>query len=196
MDVTKRTNSLGVITGHKEKLERHPGGKKTTMRLIKLSAIDPCRILDMGAGSGVTLKLLKELGFDAYGIDLKPGEGVDRGDMLRTGFPTGSFEALISECSFFITRDAPGALREANRLLKRGGKLLLSDIFYGDEEALYKFLLEGGFNPLTCIDITEEWKHYYIERIWADTADTLCSLKCGEYCTKKFRYFLSISERV
>ncbi len=196
MTESGRTDSLHANMQYREKSQRHPGGRNTTMRLIQLSNIEPCRILDMGAGSGATLKLLKELGFDACGIDLKPGEGVDRGDMLKTGFPTESFEALISECSFFITGDANGALREANRLLKKGGKLLLSDIFYGDEEELRKFLLGGGFAPLSCIDITDEWKHYYIEKIWAGTADSLCHLKCDEYCTKKFRYFLSISERM
>jgi len=37
------------------------------MYLIKLSSIEPCKILDMGAGSGTTVKLLKKLGFDAFG---------------------------------------------------------------------------------------------------------------------------------
>lgn len=196
MGVSEFTNSLCVNTEYKAKLERHPGGKKTTRSLLKLSNIKPCRILDMGAGSGVTLKLLKELGFDACGIDLEPGEDVDRGDMLRTGYPDESFEALISECAFFISGDSCGALREANRLLKRGGKLLLSDIFYGDQRDFCEFLLTGGFNPLSCEDITDEWKYYYIERIWDGTADKFCKLKHDDYCTKKFRYFLSVSERM
>ncbi len=182
--------------GYKTKPERHPGGKDSTRRLIELSKIQPCKILDIGAGSGATLKLLKELGFDAYGIDLEPGEGVDRGNMLNTGFFDRSFEALISECSFFISGDASGALREANRVLRRGGKLLLSDIFYGDEEDLRIFLLSGGFNLLSCVDITDEWKRYYIERIWDGTADTFCNFKHDDYCIKRFRYYLSVSERM
>mgnify|MGYP000874517267 CR=1 FL=1 len=196
MDVSEYTDSICLNAEYKAKSERHPGGQKTTRRLIKLSDIEPCRILDMGAGSGTTLKLLKELGFDACGIDLEPGEGVTGGNMLRTGFPDGSFEALISECAFFISGYGCAALREAHRLLKRGGKLLLSDVFYGDEEDFCKFLLTGGFNPLSCVDITEEWKHYYIERIWDGTADKFCKLKHDGYCTKKFRYFLSVSERM
>ena len=196
MNVSKFTKSLCVNTGHKAKLERHPGGQKTTRHLIKLSGIEPCRILDMGAGSGATLKLLKELGFDARGIDLEPGEGVDRGNMLRTGFPDESFGALISECAFFISGDGCGALREANRLLKRGGKLLLSDIFYGDKKDFYNFLLKDGFKRLTCVDITDEWKHYYIARIWDGTADKFCKFKYDSYNPKKFKYFLSVSERM
>ena len=104
MDVSEYTDSICLNAEYKAKSERHPGGQKTTRRLIKLSDIEPCRILDMGAGSGTTLKLLKELGFDACGIDLEPGEGVTGGNMLRTGFPDGSFEALISECAF-LSRD-------------------------------------------------------------------------------------------
>ncbi|HHT25522.1 MAG TPA: class I SAM-dependent methyltransferase [Clostridiaceae bacterium] len=196
MDGSEFTDSICLNPQYKVKPERHPGGQKTTRRLIKLAGIEPCRILDMGAGSGVTLKLLKELDFDASGIDLEPGEGVDRGDILRTGFPDGSFEALISECAFFISGDGCGALSEANRLLRRGGKLLLSDIFYGDEEDFYKFILTGGFKLLSCVDITDEWKHYYIERIWDGTADKFCKLKHDDYCPKKFRYFLSVSERM
>ncbi len=196
MDASELSASLCVNEGYKAKIERHPGGQKTTRRLIELSDIEPCRILDMGAGSGATLKLLKELGFDASGIDLEPGEGVNRGDMLKSGFPDGSFDALISECTFFISGDGSGALREANRLLKRGGKLLLSDIFYGSEEDLCEFLLAGGFKSLSCVDITDEWKYYYIERIWDGTADKFCKLKNDDYCIKKFRYYLSISERM
>ncbi len=189
-------HSFGLNTEDGAMPERHPGGKKTTRCLIKLAKLEPCRILDLGAGSGATLKLLKELGFAARGIDLEPGEGVERGDMLKTGFPDGSFEALISECAFFISGDNCGALREAARLVKRGGKLLLSDIFYGDEGDFYEFLLAGGFKPLACVDITDEWKDYYIERIWDGTADSLCKLNPDDYCLKKFRYFLSVSERM
>jgi SAM-dependent methyltransferase len=196
VNVSEFTVSSCVSTDYKAKRERHPGGRNTTKRLIKLSDIEPCRILDMGAGNGATLKLLKELGFDVCGIDLEPGEGVDRGDMQRTGFPNESFEALISECAFFISGDSLGALREANRLLIKGGKLLLSDIFYGDEKDLCSFLLAGGFKPLSRVDITDEWKNYYIERIWDGTADKFCRLKHDNYCTKKFRYFLSVSERI
>ncbi|MDI9517913.1 MAG: class I SAM-dependent methyltransferase [Bacillota bacterium] len=180
----------------KEKIERHPGGYDTTMYLIKLSSIEPCKILDMGAGSGTTVKLLKKLGFDAFGIDLNPGEGVEKGDMLNTNFSNESFDAIISECSFFITKDSCKVLKEANRILKKGGKLLLSDIFYGDEKELCKFLMEGGFKPLLYKDITDKWKHYYIERIWDGTADEFCNLKHDRYSIKKFRYFLSVSERM
>lgn len=175
---------------------RHPGGLQMTRRLIELANINPCRILDMGAGTGSTVKFLKELGFDACGIDLEPGEGVEKGDMLNTGFPAGSFDAIISECVFFISGSAVGAISEARRLLEIGGKLLLSDILYGDEETLREFLRTEGFRLLNCIDITDEWKRYYIERIWDGTADKFCKIDHEYYCAKKFRYFLSISERM
>lgn len=190
------TASSCANRGCRVEVERHPGGLETTRRLLELAEIEPCRILDMGAGSGATLQLLKKLGFDARGIDLEPGPGVAKGDLLRTGFPDGCFDALISECTFFISGDSCGALREAHRLLKRGGKLLLSDVFCGDEADFRGFLQTGGFDPLSCVDITDEWKHYYIERIWDGTADRLCRLQQNNDCTKKFRYFLSVSERM
>ena len=48
---------MDVNMGYKTKPERHPGGKDSTRRLIELSKIQPCKILDIGAGSGATLKL-------------------------------------------------------------------------------------------------------------------------------------------
>lgn len=196
MNVPKWTASSCRNEGCEVNPERHPGGQSATRRLLELAAIKPCRILDMGAGTGATLRLLIKLGFDACGIDLEPGEGVLRGNLLRTEFGDGSFDALISECVFFISGDSCGALSEARRLLKKGGQLLLSDVFYGDEAQLHQFLLTGGFNLRSCVDMTDEWKHYYIERIWDGTAERFCRFRHSDYCTKKFRYFLSVSERM
>ena len=65
---------------------------------------------------------------------------------LQTGFSAGSFDAVLSECSFYVSGDVHGALREAYRLLKSGGLLLLSDVFTEDPYAL---LREAGavFRP-------------------------------------------------
>ena len=166
----------------------HPGGQAHTRRMLELAALPRgARILDMGAGAGETLRLLRALGFDAVGIDLSPrAPEVLCADFLGAPLPDGSFDAVLSQCAFFVSGDVPGALREAKRLLKRGGKLLLSDVFF---EAPLPLLAAAGFTVLHSEDLTPQWREYYLEALWREETDC-CALpkgKCG--------YWLLIAER-
>ena len=165
----------------------HPGGEAHTRRMLELAALPRvARILDMGAGAGETLRLLRESGFDAAGIDLSPrAQAVLQGDFLAAPFPDGSFDAVLSQCAFFVSGDVPGALREATRLLKRGGKLLLSDVFFEDPVPL---LERAGFSVLSAEDMTPQWREYYLEALWRE--DEPCCLPRG-----KCNYWLLIAER-
>ena len=88
-------------------MKSHPGGAEHTRRMLELSSLpEGAAVLDMGAGAGETLELLRERGFAARGIDLAPrSEAVEQGDLLRVPFPDGSFDAVISQCAFFISGD-------------------------------------------------------------------------------------------
>ncbi|MBR2880051.1 MAG: methyltransferase domain-containing protein, partial [Oscillospiraceae bacterium] len=85
-------------------MTRHPGGEEHSRYLIELSFVEPpAGWLDMGAGSGETVRLLRSLGYEAEGIDLEPsGEGVIKGDYLEAPYADESFDAIISQCSFFV----------------------------------------------------------------------------------------------
>ena len=146
-------------------MTRHPGD---TRHLIALAGLQPgARVLDLGAGDGDGVRLLRSLGYDACGVDLIAAPDVEEGDLLHTSFPDGSFDAVMSECAFFVSGDVPGALRESARLLKPGGKLLLADVFFSDHEPL---LTAAGFEIVVQEDWTAAWREYYLRALWAGTA--------------------------
>ena len=155
-------------------MNAHPGGVDHTRRLLELAAdagLSPeASVLDLGAGAGETVLLLRELGFAAEGIDLAPrSPDVREGDLLSADYPDGAFDAVISQCAFFVSGDTAGALRESFRLLKPGGLLLLSDVAF---EPLAPKAEAAGFRVLWEEDMTALWKEYYIEAIWR--GDELC----------------------
>ena len=110
----------------------HPGGKEMTVRLLDLSGIcPPARILELGAGCGAAAGYLKSLGFDVKAIDLNPaGPDVEPGDMRKLDFPGESFDCCLAECSISGCGKGSAALREAFRVLKQDGCLLVSDVFF------------------------------------------------------------------
>ena len=58
----------------------HLGGTQNTLHIIALSRLaPPAKILDMGAGAGETVGLLRDMGYDARGIDIRPGSDMRRG---------------------------------------------------------------------------------------------------------------------
>ena len=143
----------------------HPGGQENTCRMLALSGLHSgASILDMGAGAGETVALLQSLGYAARGIDRSPrSELVEQADMHFTGFPGESFDAVLSQCAFYISGDVEKALSESHRLLKPGGKLLLADVFFQKPEPL---LARAGFRILHAVDMTAQWQEYYLEALW------------------------------
>ena len=152
-------------------MRSHPGGEAHTRRMLSLAALPAgASVLDMGTGAGETLALLRREGYDARGIDLAPrGEAVEQGDLLHTPYPDASFDAVLSECAFFVSGDQAGALREARRILKPGGRLLLSDVFFEEPGQLLK---DADFEIETEEDLTPLWRDYYLEALWRD--EPLC----------------------
>ncbi len=169
-------------------MNRHPGGEDHSRRMLELAELAPgARVLDLGAGAGETVALLRSLGYAARGIDLQPRSPlVEQGDLLRAPFPDGSFDAVLSQCAFFVSGDQPGAMKEAARLLKPGGKLLLSDLFFENPLPL---LEKAGFRLLRREDLTAAWREYYLEALWREDC---C---CPPIPKGKCSYLLLIAQR-
>jgi ubiquinone/menaquinone biosynthesis C-methylase UbiE len=168
----------------------HPGGEKHSRYLIELAFLDPgSKWLDMGAGDGSAVRLLRSLGYGAEGIDLDPrGKDVVRGNYLHSPWQDDFFDGILSQCSFYVSGDVSGALTEAARLLRKGGKLVFSDVTENVVQLLNQ-CRQAGFAVRHLEDLTEDWKEYYLEALW--TQDDVC-LKPE----KKFSYVLFVCERV
>ena len=168
----------------------HPGGEKHSRYLIELSFLEQgAKWLDMGAGDGETVRLLRTLGYSAEGIDLEPrGKDVFRGDYLKSPWQDGFFDGIISQCSFYVSGNVPDALKEAARLLRKGGKLVFSDVTE-NVVTLLNQCRQAGFAVRHIEDLTDQWKEYYLEALWKE--DNVC-LPQG----KKFSYVLFVCERM
>ena len=152
-------------------MNRHPGGQRNTLKLIEMAGISPpLKILDMGSGGGETVALLKSMGYDALGVDKQDGS-----DFLNLDFDDESFDAVISECAFFVSGNQKKAISEAFRVLKKGGVLMLADVF--DDEIPFDVQKEE--------DITKEWTEYYLEKLWSE--DDVCQFP---HKKGKIRYYL------
>ena len=146
-------------------MKSHPGGAGHTRSLLASAALPKgSRVLDLGAGAGESLELLRNAGYEVEGIDLAPRSAlVSPGDLLHTGFPDECFDAVLSQCAFFLSGDVAGALNESRRVLKDGGLLLLSDVFLQNPTSL---LEKVGFRILQAEEQTDEWKDYYLSALW------------------------------
>ena len=155
-------------------MNRHPGGEEQTLHLLKSIELKKgMKALDLGAGEGETVRIMKAFGLNVQGVDLAPRSSeVQRGDFLDLQYAADSMDLCISQCAFFVSRDQKNALSECWRVLKKGGFLLLSDLDTGN---LLEMAEQTGFTILRQEDQTLLWLEYYLEAIWND------SFCCEEY---------------
>ena len=106
-------------------MNRHPGGEAQTLHLLEnIEWKKEMKALDLGAGEGDTVRILKSFGLEAHGVDLFPrGSDVEIGDFLHLQYSSDSIDLCISQCAFFVSRDQKKAVSECWRVLKKGGFL-------------------------------------------------------------------------
>lgn len=107
----------------------HPGGEQATRDLLEQAGVeDGTRLLDAGCGAGASLKVARELGAEATGMDARPGNGAVCGDLGSLPFEANVFDVVLAECVVCLADDAGGALEEIRRVLGPGGRLAMSDV--------------------------------------------------------------------
>ncbi len=118
-----------------------PGGLALTDRALTLCALPMgARVLDVGCGPAASVEyLVNHFGFSVIGLD--PSEKLLHSGQRSAHFPLvqsygeglpmadDQFDAVLTECSLSVMRDAARALREFWRVLRPSGYLILSDLY-------------------------------------------------------------------
>ena len=94
------------------------------------------RLLDVGCGTGVWLRICKSYGWDVYGVDLSTQAvetakasgllNVWAGTLVEAKFPSNFFDVVTMVQVLEHTYDPRAALLEARRILKPGGRLYVT----------------------------------------------------------------------
>lgn len=125
-----------------------PGGLELTARAIALARLGAgATVLDLGCGAGDSVRYLRTLGINAIGIDREDGgdEGLTLGvapyehivaDAEDLPFPEGSVHGVLAECSLSLMGNHERVLAECARVLKDGGRLMISDLYARQPEAI------------------------------------------------------------
>ncbi len=93
------------------------------------------RLLDVGCGAGLALRLAADRGADISGLDAAsglleyarrrvPGAQMIQGEIQSLPFPDDAFDAVTGFNSFQYAADPVAALREAKRVAAPGGRIL------------------------------------------------------------------------
>lgn len=120
-----------------------PGKFDITDKAMEICGMNKgAEILDVGCGDGTVAEYLQDkYGYKVTGIDMnltKISEGKKRNDKLdlRMGdgeflddFTSFSFDCVMMECTLSLINLPDEALHEAYCVLKKGGKLFISDLY-------------------------------------------------------------------
>ena len=122
-----------------------PGGLSLTAEALDLCAFAPgARVLDLACGAGETLKLLRARGLEGLGLEASPELAAlarEHGPVLSGdfhGLPLAdqSLDGIFCECALSLAERPEAVLAECARVLKSGGRLVISDLVLTRTEAV------------------------------------------------------------
>ncbi|MEP6634881.1 MAG: metalloregulator ArsR/SmtB family transcription factor [Luteimonas sp.] len=177
-------------------MERHysPGRTWEALARSALPLLQPGDVLDIASGDGVLAELLAPYSHRYVCVDtsarvvaaaterLRRFRNVEvrEGDMHALPFDEGSFDLVVLMHALTYASKPAQAVAEAARVLRRGGRLLLSSLArhehraaveaYGhanlgfSDKELRKFAERAGLNLLTCETVTREKRppHFHV----------------------------------
>ena len=125
-----------------------PGGFEVTDKALeKANYKMGSRVLDIGCGEGDTVNYLNKMGLKAEGIDINlakiddakknfPGIDVKFGDGgFLDDYMSYTFDGIIAECALSTMLQPDEALHEAYCVLKKGGRLIITDYYEKDPDS-------------------------------------------------------------
>lgn len=123
-----------------------PGGPDMTRYgLAHCGFVPGQRVMDVGCGPGVTLGLLEESGLEAVGVDRssamlreaarRGGLRLAAGTIQRLPVRAACVDGVVCECVLSLSPSMREGLAEIRRVLRPGGRLLLTDIVAREEGA-------------------------------------------------------------
>jgi SAM-dependent methyltransferase len=136
-----------------------------------LKSCSPGKVLDLPAGPGYLLRDLKAIGFDGVAGEIDetlhcfPDIQYRKIDMTSAfDFPAASFDYVVSVEGIEHIENHFAFLREVRRVLKPGGKLILTTPNVSSLESRFKFFL-SGFHQLAEKPIPLDTENIYFEHI-------------------------------
>ena len=170
----------------------HPGGLALTQYALDLCALQKgSRILDLGCGAGSSVQYLHKRGYAAVGVDLSAlllQAGYKRNSSLSflqgdAGFlplSSGQMDAILIECSLSVFPDPDKVLQECQRILRKEGLLILTDLYSRNPSGLPD--LQAHF-PSSCLAnsmiqeklLKQLSKHGFLETNWEDHSEVMKS---------------------
>jgi len=141
---------------------------KRVLQLLEIENGNGKSLLDIGCGTGNTLEVFAESGFDCTGVDVsanmlkyakEKGFSVKKGSVteLEKIFPTGKFDFVISISALQWLKEKKEyqkAISSISKVLKKGGKCVIQ--FYPETEKelelVRNIILDADYTLETIID--------------------------------------------
>jgi len=155
-----------------------PGGLRLTGRAVEICDFaSGARLLDVGCGLGATTAFLTGTGYRVTGVEpspplLKearrrcPGADLLPGSAEALPFADATFDGVFMECVLSLVGERAAALSEAARVLRPGGRLVVSDVYARDRV---------GLAPPAHFEAAFQSNGYELES-WEDHTDALIQL--------------------